>query len=433
MRRTFIITMCAAMAAATAPTRAADDPAISNDRQAEGQLADNARWRATVPPHWNGTLLLWSHGYGGALPASADDAPPAHRAKLLAAGYALAGSTYAEPGWAIRSAVPDQLDTVTAFTQRFGKPKRVIAWGMSMGGLVTTAIVERAPARVDAGLALCGSIGGAVGMMNMALDGAYAFRTLVAPDAGIRLVGTGDDRENAARVNAALAVAQASAQGRARVGLAAVLAGLPGWTSATGAQPAADDYAAQEAEMAKTFTMGVFLPRGDQERRGGGTFSWNDGVDYRAQLQRSGRTAMIRALYTAAGLDLDADLARLNAGTRITADPVAVRYMTDYYTPNGRPAVPLLAVQMIGDGLTSPSLQRAYGEAAAAAGKGALVRTLWVRGAGHCTFDTATVLASLALLGERLDKGRWPAAPAGFITYTPPPMLRPCVRGKRCS
>src|SRR3569623_421416 len=256
MRRTFIITMCAAMAAATAPTRAADDPAISNDRQAEGQLADNARWRATVPPHWNGTLLLWRHGYGGALPASADDAPPAHRAKLLAAGYALAGSTYAEPGWAIRSAVPDQLDTVTAFTQRFGKPKRVIAWGMSMGGLVTTAIVERAPARVDAGLALCGLIGGAVGMMNMALDGAYAFRTLVAPDAGIRLVGTGDDRENAARVNVALAAAQATAQGRARVGLAAVLAGLPGWTSATGPQPGADDYVAQEAEMAKTFTMG---------------------------------------------------------------------------------------------------------------------------------------------------------------------------------
>jgi hypothetical protein len=143
--------------------------------------------------------------------------------------------------------------------------------------------------------------------------------------------------------------------------------------------------------------------------------------------------AMVRALYTAAGLNLDTDLAALNAGTRITADPAAVRYMTDYYTPNGRPAAPLLAVQMIGDGLTSPSLQRAYGEAAAAAGKSGLVRTLWVRGAGHCTFDTATVLSSITLLNARLDAGRWPRPPATFITYTPPPMLRPCVRGKRCN
>ena len=272
MRQILKAIICTAMVMTTTPMRAADDPAITSDRQAEGQLADSARWRATVPPHWNGTLLLWSHGYGGTLPAGADDAPAAHRARLLAAGYALAGSTYAEPGWAIRSAVPDQLDTITAFTRRFGKPKRVIAWGMSMGGLVTAAIVERTPARVDAGLALCGSIGGAVGMMNMALDGAYAFRTLIAPEAGIRLVGTGDDRENTARVNAALAVAQASPQGRARIALAGVLAGLPGWTSPRGAAPAADDYAAQEAEMAKTFTIGVFLPRADQERRSGGNF-----------------------------------------------------------------------------------------------------------------------------------------------------------------
>jgi pimeloyl-ACP methyl ester carboxylesterase len=434
MRRTLIVALASALLMAPGSMRAADGPVVASERQADGQLPDKARWRATVPANWNGTLLLWSHGYGGgALPASADDAPAAHRAALLAAGYALAGSTYAEPGWAIKSAVPDQLDTVAAFTRQFGKPKRVIAWGMSMGALVTTAIVERAPARVDGGLALCGSIGGAVGMMNMALDGAYAFRTLVAPDAGIRLVRTGDDRENGARVNAALATAQGTAQGRARVALAAVLGGLPGWTSAEGPQPADEDYAAQEAEMAKTFTMGVFLPRGDQERRSGGSFSWNSGVDYRAQVQRSGRRAMVRALYAAAGLELDADLARLNAGTRITADPAAVRYMTDYYTPNGRPAVPLLAVQMIGDGLTSPSLQRAYGEAAAAAGRGALVRTLWVRGAGHCTFDTPTVLASLALLNVRLDKRRWPAPPATFVAYTPPPMLRPCVRGTRCS
>lgn len=397
----------------------------------ESALPDGAKWAATVPANWNGTLLLWSHGYAATLPKVAEDAPRQHRDALLAAGYALAGSTYAQGGWALEQAVPDQFATVQAFAARYGKPKRVVAWGSSMGGLVTSALAEQAPKRIDGALAMCASIGGAVGMMNMALDGAYAFRTLLAPQSEIRLTGIDDDRANAARVQAVLAEAQRTPEGRARVALAAVLAGLPGWTTSGTTPPAPDDYAAQEAEMAKTFAMGVFLPRADQERRAGGNFSWNDGVDYRAQLARSGRGDMVRALYKAAGLDLDADIARLNAGPRVKADAKAVSYMTAHYTPNARPLVPILAVQNIGDGLTSPSLQRAYLEAAARNAPGRAYG-LWVAGAGHCTFGTETVLASIKALEARLDSGRWPARPAGFVDYTPPPMLRPCVRGESC-
>jgi pimeloyl-ACP methyl ester carboxylesterase len=401
-------------------------------RQADGELPDGALWRATIPSNWNGTLLLWSHGYSPVRGLAAEDGPAAHREKLLTAGYALAGSTYADGGWALESAVPDQLDTLAAFERKRGKPKRVIAWGMSMGALVTTAIAEQSPRRIDGGLALCGSIGGAIGMMNMALDGAYAFRTLVAPDVGIRLVRTGDDRENAGRVMLALGKAQQSAAGRARVALAAVLAGLPGWTTPGSKRPGDEDHVAQQSEMAKSFAMGVFLPRADQERRAGGVFSWNTGVDYGVQLKRSGREALVRASYREAGIDLDADLAALNGGERIAADPAAVAYMTSHYTPNGKPLAPVMAVQMIGDGLTSPSLQQAYADAAIANGRGTLVKPLWVEGAGHCNFPTPVVLASLAYLGERLDTRRWPAPPATFVPHTPAPMLRLCVRGKAC-
>ena len=414
-----------AFALSTSPIAAAVPPGSST-----GALPDGARWAATVPANWNGTLLLWSHGYARTMP-EAEDAPARHRDALLAAGYALAGSTYATAGWALDSAVPDQLATIAAFRARYGAPKRTIAWGMSMGGLVTTAIAEQVPRRVDGALALCGSIGGAVGMMNMALDGAYAFRTLVAPDAGIRLTRVDDDGENARRVAGALAGAQTNPVGRARVALAAVLAGLPGWTAPADPRPGADEYAAQEAQMAKTFAMGVFLPRVDQERRSGGAFSWNTGVDYRRQLALSGRGAMVRALYRAAGLDLDSDLARLDAGDRVVADPRAVAYMMQHYTPDAEPQAPMLAVQNIGDGLTSPSLQRAYLEAAAARRPGT-VAGLWTAGAGHCTFPTATVLAAIHHLEARLDTGGWPARSAPFVAYTPPPMLRPCVRGGAC-
>jgi hypothetical protein len=297
-----------------------------------------------------------------------------------------------------------------------------------MGGLVTTALAEQSDPAIDGALPMCASIGGAVGMMNMALDGAYAFRTLVAPDAGIQLVNVDDDRANSKRVGDAVAKAGEAVGGRARTVLAGVLGGIPGWTSVDTSEPAAADYDAQAGEIARSFARGIFLPRQDQERRAGGVFSWNTAVNYRAQLARSGRRPLIEALYRKAGLDLDADITRLERGARVAATPGAVEYMMRHYTPDARPKVPLLAVQMIGDGLTSPSMQRGYAEAA----RGRDVKSAYVRGAGHCTFTPATTLASIRYLDARLARGRWEPAPTAFVSYTPPPMLRPCVRGGVC-
>jgi len=85
-------------------------------------------------------------------------------------------------------------------------------------------------------------------------------------------------------------------------------------------------------------------------------------------------------------------------------------------------------VQNIGDGITSPSLQRGYADAVAARGGASRVRSLWLAGAGHCSFDTAAIIDALGLIERRIGDGRWPAAPARFVTYAPPPMLRPCIR-----
>lgn len=401
-------------------------PSVAQQPPIPAALPGGAQWSGERPADWNGTLLLWSRGYSPNV-GKPESAPAALTKTLLAQGYAIAGSDYGSGGWALQEAVPAQTATVAAFAARYGKPKRVIAWGYSMGGLVTTALAEQRPAVINGGVALCASIGGAVGMMNMALDGATAFRTLVAPNAGIRVVDVDDDMANAKRVETALAAAAQTPAGRARVALAGVLAGVPGWTSRDKPEPASDDYRAQADEIARSFVRGVYLPRVDQERRAGGAFSWTTGIDYRRQLELSGRRAMVAALYREAGLDLDADLKRLQTTLRISAKPRAVRYMMQHYTPNARPTVPLVAVQAVGDGLTSPSLQRGYAEAA-----GANVRSLWVGQAGHCTFTPETVLASIRYLEARLDSGRWPARPAGFVDHTPPPMLRPCVRGGRC-
>ena len=386
-------------------------------------LPGGAHWAAEVPSRWNGTLMLWSRGYSNRA-GRPESAPAAIREVLLAQGYALAGSDYGSGGWALEQAVPAQAAVIDAFAVRYGKPRRVIAWGNSMGGLVTVALAEQHPARIDGAVAFCSSIGGSVGMMNMALDGAFAFRTLVAPDAGITLTSVADDRANGERVGAALSAAMKTPEGRARVMLAGVLAGIPGWTSPSRPAPGPADAEAQVDEIASAFVAGVFLPRGDQESRAGTGYSWNTGVDYSRQLRLSGRRGLVDALYRKAGLDLDRELGRLNATPRIAAVPGAVSYMERNYTPSARPAIPLLAVQAIGDGATSPSLQRGYGDAA---GRRHFA-SLWLWQAGHCGFSTDQVLASIHYLERRLDSGEWGRRPDGFIDWRPAPMLRPYWR-----
>lgn len=414
----------AAFAIAAAPAIAQPGPA---PRVTGGTLPGGALWKAEVPANWNGTLLLWSRGYSPRA-GEPDLAPKDWREPLLEQGYALVASNYGANGWALAEAVPAQRAAIAAFAKAQGKPRRVIGWGASMGGLVTTALAEEREPAIIGAIPLCPSIGGAVGMMNMGLDGAFAFRFLLGSDANIELVDVSDDMANARRANEVVKRAVASPAGRARLALAGVLAGIPGWTRPGSKQPAADDYETQLDEIAASFVMGTIFPRQEQEQRAGGAFSWTAGVDYAAQLELSGRRAFVEALYQKAGINLEADLGALNNTPRTFAKPKAVDYMLAHYTPNARPRVPLLSVQAVGDGLTSPSLQRAYLEAASPK----MAAGLWLDQAGHCNISAASALTALHHLEARLESGAWPARPAGTVDHTPAPMLRPCFRGKRC-
>src|SRR5205085_3620312 len=76
-----------------------------------------AAYRVEVPANWNGTLLLWSHGYVAAgSPNPATDVPdPLSRTLLLQRGYALAGSAFARTGWAVEDGIRDQVALLDLF------------------------------------------------------------------------------------------------------------------------------------------------------------------------------------------------------------------------------------------------------------------------------------------------------------------------------
>src|SRR5580704_86048 len=77
----------------------------------QGTFADGATYLMQVPSNWNGTLVLYSHGYvapGQSNPAlDAGDSTTGNY--LLANGFALGGSSYATTGWAVQQALPDQI------------------------------------------------------------------------------------------------------------------------------------------------------------------------------------------------------------------------------------------------------------------------------------------------------------------------------------
>src|SRR5437773_3785604 len=107
----------------------------------------SAAYDIQVPERWNGTLFLYSHGYvapGGSNRAQA--APTADaRTWLLGQRYAIAGSAYSSTGWALEDAFKDQIALLDFFARRLGKPQRVIAWGTSLGGIVTAGLVQLHP------------------------------------------------------------------------------------------------------------------------------------------------------------------------------------------------------------------------------------------------------------------------------------------------
>jgi pimeloyl-ACP methyl ester carboxylesterase len=411
-----------------------------------------APYKIEVPSPWNGTLVLYSHGYSFSSNAATDAGDQATAAWLLSNGYALAGSGYATTGWALQQAFQDQIAVLDKFdTLGFGHPSRTIAWGHSLGGMITAGLVQLFPDRFTAALPMCGVVAGGPGVWNQGLDSEFALQTLM-PTQGLKLVNFtsfGDANTNFHKATSALAAAQATPQGRARIALSAALADVPGWFDPASAEPARNDFAAQELNQFNWDNNPDFLfayfGRFELEQRAGGNFSWNTGVNYREQLSHSVDFAEVKGLYAAAGLDLNQDLGTLNDAARISANPAAVAYVTKFITYNGDLDMPVLTMHTTGDGLVEVTDENAYASVVRSAADNSLLRQVFVHRAGHCTFTPAETISAFQVLIHRINSGRWEdstnpsamnagatalgttfnVAPASFITFHPDRFLRP--------
>lgn len=389
-----------------------------------GTLPDGATYVIQVPANWHhGTLFLYSHGYvppGSSNPAQ-DVGDPATGLFMLSSGFALAGSSYAHTGWAVQEGLLDQIAVLEVFKRDFGKPSRTIAWGHSLGGMITAGLIQRYPDRFDAALPMCGVLSGGVATWNTALDAAFAFKTLLGPST-LQVVHIANPADNLAVAEAALAAAQNTPQGRARLALAIALSDGPGWFEPLSPEPPASDFASQEFNQflwAQNVDFPfLFFLRAELEFRAQGNPSSNTGVDYRAQLNRSIDQAEVSALYEQAGLSLDADLETLQDAVRVSADPEAVRYLEANIIFDGEMDIPVLTMHTKGDGLVVVQNESAYKSVVAQAGDSPFLRQIFVHRAGHCAFTPAETITAVQALLFRLDTGVWGSLDADSLNET---------------
>jgi hypothetical protein len=408
--------LTASVMAAGVTTAAADVPPAST--HFTGTLGNGTQWIADLPARWNGTLLLYSHGFGPLVAADAPD--PATAAALLARGYALAGSSYDPSGswWALDTAVEDQFGTLAAVESGVlpARPRQVLAFGTSMGGLVSAMEAQQGAGRIDGALSTCGIVAGGVNLNNYQLDGEYAMAQLLLAGQQVQLVRFADQNAALATANtlgAAATQAQQTAAGRARLALAMAFINVPAWATGPAPVPPSDpvgqETAQYQVEFSGAFTTMDFIEfaRPTVDQAAGGSATWTEGVDFADLLRHSPYRQEVEALYRQAGLSLGADLATLTRHADIAPDPGAVRSLTRTSVPTGHLAVPELDLHTISDQLVPVQQENYYAQQVWRAGSGALLRQAYVASVGHCNFSPAELVAGVLAIQHRVTTGRW--------------------------
>lgn len=407
--RVVIAAATAAVLATTAVPAAAEEP----DRVTQGQLSDSTAYRFVVPADWNGTVFVDLDFAGGPVSAA--------QQALIDRGYAYGGTTRNVTGWRLGDAVENQIEALDAFADAVGEPEQAIAMGTSMGGMIAAATGELHPDRIDGVLAACGGLSGTVSQWNQKLDTVFVLARLLDPAGVLPVEDVPADIEGArAAWLTRLADAQQTPEGRARIALAAAIGQLPPWSQSVADADPRDPGAYQQAWYGSLAGDPLpYIGQAMSSRRTstivfGGMPSWNTGIDYAEQLHKASPESrrVVAALYAQAGLSLEDDLATVNAGDRIAADPDAVERFAASYEFTGDIAVPTLTLNNVGDQISTVAQQQEYEERVTRAGNASLLRQAYVASAGHCNFTAAETVAAAQLLLDRLDTGRWGSANA---------------------
>jgi pimeloyl-ACP methyl ester carboxylesterase len=371
VKRVFSLALLALLPCLARAQQPGPNPA---DIQVETGVLDGAPYRIDMPEKWNGTLVIYYHGYSETPAAFDKTKANSMGTGLASAGFAVAQSGYSVIGFALEHAIPET-EALREYTiAKYGKPKATYVMGHSMGGELTMATMESYPNRYDGALPLCGLLqpstwaithGGAI----LAAFHYYYPGVLPGP-VGVLADFVIDD----ATVERVLKALSTNPTGKAEL-------------MAIGHMKTARD-------LAGGMVFATYIQR-DLEQKIGAPAMDNSNVIY------------------AGGPDDNA----LNDGVkRYHASEAALAYLKTWYTPTGILLKPVLAVHTTYDPIIPAETVSLYADQVVRAGFGRNFVQQYVKADGHCNINGDQTMAAFQELihwtttGEKPEGGLVPVA-----------------------
>lgn len=433
-----------ASAIPTSRDSSTDVPFTGCDQVACVGTIDGADYEIVMPTTWNGTLVIYSHGYSPAQPFPPDFAPVTKLAAaapgwdggdrtvgeaLLERGYAIAGSSYSANGWAVQEGITAGTQLYEFFRDNIAVPNRVYVWGDSLGGLITAMLAEQGADWVDGSAPMCGAVAGLVPNINLALDVAYGVQQLLFPEMQVTDFATYEDAVAAWEGAASRLVDAAQAQDTeaiAKMFTIAAIVDAPDQTFRFDGSDIVSQVSGTVESLLTALGYGT-VGRFDIEQRYGGNVSSNELADYAARVDEAERERI-----DAVGGDGAAArfLSILDNGPRIAGDPAATQAAIEQGgNPTGAIQDPMITMHTAADPLVIAENETFFGDrynAAAARGevKGGLLEIFTVPpasyssetgapyGAGHCNFTVQSRIAVIELLDGWVREGVYPGPAA---------------------
>ena len=393
----------------TAPSVANATPACDGKSPIQtcvGVTSDGAPYAMQVPANFNGTVALYSHGYrynvdipagipliGGYKITNTPEPVPGGNAEVakyfFSQGIAIVGSGFARQGWNPDSAIKTNVELIDTFKKKFPTTTNVVAWGSSLGGVITQGLAEKHPELVSAVAPMC-MADNISPQLTMAGDFLWGIKVLFDPSikggnyspgaAGVAesYVDLGKVFTVMGKLQAALAtgawpdtssptgksLAAAGVPSRSALLLLGLMAGVPTQSAHF------DSISGPEGALKLTFPLALspalailengtnaaalgVLATQDVENQVGGAIFDNTKTDYSARVDGE------RVIYNAAlsgNTVIDALLGALSSANpgapRAKADPAAVAKMKALHTNTGKINVPTILMVGMADPIT---------------------------------------------------------------------------------
>jgi pimeloyl-ACP methyl ester carboxylesterase len=350
----------------------------------------HAGYAIEVPPHWNGQLVMWAHGFRGNGAELTVD-PPAYglREKWVGQGYAWAASSYDRNGYDVAAGVESTKSLVGAVARQVGRPSKVLIAGVSMGGHIIARAIEQDPGLYAGALPMCGVVG------DHALFDYFLDFTVSAQ----ALAGQAGAYPPAADYETGV--------------LPKVYAGL----GLTPNNPAVTTPAAEQLRAETVLDSGGARPGAEASFGYWKDFLLTLPVPDTAPTPVTGLAADPGAVATNVRtdyapdepVDLDAVVQRVPA-----ADPQArnTARLNEVAQVFGKPRVPVLTLHGLGDLFVPFSMEQVYAGDVARSGRSAELVQRAIRTTGHCEFSPVEAGTAWDDLVSWVDGGRRPAGDA---------------------